>query len=85
FFYYSSKGPLSKQLVMTSICMPVLVITTVSVAAAVVFPEWLHYISMMSALNFGLCIYDLLTLKHLKSAPKKCLCEEHLDGYHILY
>ncbi|WP_143522291.1 DUF3267 domain-containing protein, partial [Pseudomonas sp. 2822-17] len=44
FFYYSSKGPLSKQLVMTSICMPVLVITTVSVAAAVVFPEWLHYI-----------------------------------------
>ncbi|MBU9720724.1 MULTISPECIES: DUF3267 domain-containing protein [Bacillaceae] len=85
FFYYSSKGPLSKQLAITSICAPILVITLVSISAVIIFPEWLHYIAMMSALNFGLCMYDLLTLKHLRTAPKKAYFEEHRDGYHILY
>ncbi|MBU9712651.1 DUF3267 domain-containing protein [Evansella tamaricis] len=85
YFYFSTKLPLTKQLIIISTSSPVIVITSASIIASIIYPQWVHYIAMMSALNFGLCIYDIVTIKHLMSAPKESFIEEHGDGYHILY
>ncbi|WP_096188220.1 DUF3267 domain-containing protein [Evansella halocellulosilytica] len=85
YMYYSTKDPLPKQLVLLSISSPAVVITFGAVMTTLIFPQWLHYMAMVSALNIGMCVYDYMNFKQLKAAPKSSLIEEHRDGFHILF
>ncbi|WP_078597344.1 DUF3267 domain-containing protein [Evansella clarkii] len=85
YIYYSAMGTISKQTAILSAIFPGVVITTGSVLVTVTMPHIMHYMAMMSALNIGICVYDFLHMKQLSRAPKKCLVEEHRNGYHILY
>ena len=85
FIYYSTKGPLSKQIAVLSTISPALIITSGAILVTVTMPHLMHYTAMMSALNIGICVYDFLNIKQLKAAPKNSFIEEHQDGYHILY
>jgi len=85
YFYYSTKQPLSKQISLLSTSSPAFLLTAISIAAAILLPQYIHYISMMSALNVGVCVYDFLNFKQIKNAPKNCLIEENRDGFYVLY
>lgn len=84
YFYYSTKQPLSKQMSLLSTSSPAFMLTAISVVAAILLPQYIHYIAMMSALNVGICVYDFLNFKQIKSAPKNCLIEENIDGFYVL-
>ncbi|SER73863.1 DUF3267 domain-containing protein [Salipaludibacillus aurantiacus] len=85
YFYYSTKQPLSKHMSLLSTASPAFLLTAVSIAGAFLFPHLVHYIAMMSALNVGICVYDFMNFKQIKSAPKECLIEETRDGFYVLY
>ncbi|UCZ54322.1 DUF3267 domain-containing protein [Bacillus shivajii] len=85
YIYYSTKNALPKRIVLLSICSPAIVITVSAVIVTILFPQWLHYLAMISALNIGLCVYDYMNFKQLRTAPKSSLIEEHQDGFHILF
>lgn len=85
YFFYSAKDPLSKQMSLLSIGSPAFILTLLSAISAIFFPQFVHYIAMMSAINIGICVYDFLNFKHISSVPKKCLIEEHRDGFYVLY
>ncbi|RKL68535.1 hypothetical protein CR203_00305 [Salipaludibacillus neizhouensis] len=84
YFFYSAKAPLSKQMSLLSIGSPAFILTLLSTVSAILFPQFVHYIAMMSALNIGICVYDFLNFKHISTAPKQSLIEEHRDGFYIL-
>ncbi|PYZ94112.1 hypothetical protein CR194_00795 [Salipaludibacillus keqinensis] len=85
YFYYSTKQPLSKHLSLLSTSSPAFLLTGVSVVTALMLPQFVHYIAMMSALNVGICVYDFMNFKQIKTAPKECLIEENRDGFYVLY
>ncbi|TWI56213.1 DUF3267 domain-containing protein [Halalkalibacter nanhaiisediminis] len=76
--------PLSRNLYLTALLMPFLVITVVGAIASVLFPMYIAYISIMSSIHFGLVFYDLVYVSYLLKAPKKCFVETHAEGFHIL-
>ncbi|WP_280768646.1 DUF3267 domain-containing protein [Salipaludibacillus daqingensis] len=85
YFYYSTKQPLSKHMSLLSTGSPAFLLTGLSVVAAILLPQYVHYIAMMSALNVGICVYDFMNFKQIKTAPKNCLIEENRDGFYVLY
>ncbi|SER96366.1 DUF3267 domain-containing protein [Salisediminibacterium halotolerans] len=84
FFYYSVKQPMTKYYGMVVSAFPIIIFTTIAVIASFVFPHYIHYIAMMSALNAGLAIYDLFNYREIRSVPNNSIIEEHRDGFYIL-
>ncbi|WP_096440308.1 DUF3267 domain-containing protein [Alteribacter populi] len=84
FLYFTAKQPLAKRLSILAICSPAIFITSGSIFTAIAFPHLLHYTALISAVNVGICMYDFLYFKHIKSAPKRSWIEEYDDGFHIL-
>ncbi|QKS70747.1 DUF3267 domain-containing protein [Paenalkalicoccus suaedae] len=84
YFCYSTRQPLSKQISLIATISPALFITAGSILAAIMFPQYLHYISMVSALNFGLCLHDFFTFKQISSAPSESVIEENQRGFYVL-
>lgn len=84
FVYYSFRQSITKQISILSTIMPAIVITSLSFVAVVMFPQYIHYIALASALNAGLSVFDLLNFKQICMIPNQCLIEEHRDGFYIL-
>ncbi|WP_416149182.1 DUF3267 domain-containing protein [Salipaludibacillus sp. HK11] len=84
YFYYSTKQPLSKQISLLSTSSPAFLLTGISIVGSILFPQFVHYIAMMSALNVGICVYDFLNFKQIKTAPKNCFIEENRNGFYVL-
>ncbi|MCM3762626.1 DUF3267 domain-containing protein [Alkalihalobacillus oceani] len=76
--------PVSRDLFLISLLMPLLVLTTVGAAAAIAFPAYIAYISIMSSIHFGLAFFDLIYASYLIKAPKNSYIENHAEGFHIL-
>ncbi len=76
--------PLSRNLYLIALLMPVLVMTAVGTFAAIIFPMYIAYISIMSSIQFGLAFYDVIYASYLLKAPKKSFVEDHAEGFHIL-
>lgn len=79
-----SKRSLSKPFIIFVMGTPFLFVTAFMFGACVVFPGYIHYFSIIAAVNFGLCVPDLIHLRQFIKAPKSCTVEEIEDGYDIL-
>ncbi|MFD1739116.1 DUF3267 domain-containing protein [Bacillus salitolerans] len=75
---------LSKQTAIFSVLSPLLTITTVLIILIMFFPSYIHYFSILLALNLGVCVTDLLYSYQFMKAPKRCYMEESNGGYDIL-
>ncbi|WP_099362464.1 DUF3267 domain-containing protein [Fredinandcohnia onubensis] len=79
-----SKDALSKPFIIFVMSTPFLLITTLMLGACVAFPVYIHYFSIIAAINFGLCVPDFIYLGQFIKAPRSCTVEEVEDGYDIL-
>ncbi|MEH7238389.1 DUF3267 domain-containing protein [Bacillus sp. JJ1562] len=79
-----SKHSLSKPFIIFVMGTPFLFITALMLCACVVFPGYIHYFSIIAAINFGLCVPDFIYLGQFIKAPRSCTVEEIEDGYDIL-
>ena len=79
-----SKHSLSKPFILIVMSTPFLFITAIMLGACLVFPGYIHYFSIIAAINFGLCVPDFIHLGQFIKAPKSCTVEEIEDGYDIL-
>ncbi|MCH1626801.1 DUF3267 domain-containing protein [Fredinandcohnia quinoae] len=79
-----SKHSLSKSLVIIVLVTPFLFITCVTLLGCVLFQSYIHYFTIIAAINFGLSITDFFYLKQFINAPKSCLVEDIEGGYDIL-
>lgn len=79
-----SKNPLSKPFIILVKCTPFLLLSTLMIGACVLFPAFIHYFSIIAAVNFGLCVPDIICLGQFIKAPRSCTIEEIEDGYDIL-
>ncbi|AOM82457.1 DUF3267 domain-containing protein [Salisediminibacterium beveridgei] len=84
YLYYSFDQSISKHISITSTVLPAIVITISSIVGVILFPQYIHYIALVSALNAGLCVFDMLNFKQICMISKQCLIEEHRDGFYIL-
>ncbi|MCM3712636.1 DUF3267 domain-containing protein [Halalkalibacter oceani] len=76
--------PLSRDLFLISLLMPLIVLTAVGAVAAIAFPTYIAYISIMSSIHFGLAFFDVIYVSYLMKAPKNSYVENRADGFHIL-
>ncbi|RFB18410.1 DUF3267 domain-containing protein [Bacillus sp. HNG] len=79
-----SKHSLSKPFIICVMGTPFLFITALMLGGCVVFPGFIHYFSIIAAINFGLCVPDFIYLGQFVKAPRSCTVEEIEDGYDIL-
>lgn len=78
------KETLSKSTIITALCSPFFLITALMLIGSFMFPGYIHYFSIIAAINLGLCVPDLICLRHVLQAPKTSQIEEVDDGYSIL-
>jgi len=78
------KEPVPKSNFVLALLMPFVVLNTVLLAGAYVSPAFAHYFSILFAFHCGLCLIDLIYVKHLLRSPKTSLVEETANGYEIL-
>lgn len=78
------KEPVPKTNFTVSLLLPFVLLNTALLAGAYVFPAFSHYFSILLAFHCGLCLIDLIYVKHLHRSPKTCLVEETTNGYEIL-
>ncbi|MDF0726907.1 DUF3267 domain-containing protein [Cytobacillus sp. S13-E01] len=83
-FSIRPKQTLSKSVTITAITTPFFLITFLMLLASLIFPGYIHYFSILAAINIGLCVSDFICLTQFIHAPKTCLIEEIEDGYTIL-
>lgn len=76
--------PISKKLYMTSLFMPIIIVTLVLGACITAFPQYCHYLSMLLSFHLGLCVTDIISLKNMFGSPSSSYIEDHDDGYNIL-
>ncbi|MBM7643813.1 putative flippase GtrA [Scopulibacillus daqui] len=77
-------GTLSKRRSLLVIASPAVVITLGMVILTIVYPQHLHYFSLISAINFGISISDFVYLNNLIKAPANAFIEDGPDGCRIL-
>ncbi|MCR2821077.1 DUF3267 domain-containing protein [Lederbergia panacisoli] len=75
---------ISKRRFTTALFLPFLIINSTLVLAMFLFPEYVHYLTILLAYHVGLCSIDILYAKSLLSSPKGAMIEENEDGYEIL-
>jgi predicted membrane channel-forming protein YqfA (hemolysin III family) len=74
----------SKNKTMFSMLLPFITITISAIIGSVIFPNFFHYFSIFSSINFGLSVIDLLFLYHLLKAPRHSFIENSDVGIDIL-
>lgn len=79
-FSYSVAKPLK----IISILAPTLFITIPLVIASIYFPEYMHYVSIIAAVNIGLSVTDFIYVYILIKAPRHCFVEETNNSFDIL-
>ncbi|MFC7391676.1 DUF3267 domain-containing protein [Scopulibacillus cellulosilyticus] len=77
-------GTLSKWRSIIVIACPAIVVTLGVLILTIVFPEHLHYFSLIGAINFGISVADFVYLNNLIKAPANAFIEDGRDGCTIL-
>jgi hypothetical protein len=78
------KETLTKSTIIAALSSPFFLITALMLLGSFMFPGYIHYFSIIAAINLGLCVPDLICLRHFLQAPKTSQIEEVEDGYSIL-
>lgn len=76
--------PISKKLFLVSLFMPVIIVSSVFIIACFLFPNYVHYLTMLMAFHIGLSVPDFIFGKSILTAPKCSYIEENEDGFEIL-
>ena len=76
--------PISKRLYMTSLFMPLIIVSLVLCVCITALPQYSHYLSILFSFHLGLCVTDIISLKNMFGSPSSSYIEEHDDGYNIL-
>ncbi|BAB04901.1 DUF3267 domain-containing protein [Halalkalibacterium halodurans] len=84
FLNIKTKDPLSKNLFLFSLLFPGVVITIICSISVLLFPQGLHLFAILTAINLGLAVYDIVYALQVVKAPKASLIENHRTGFHIL-
>lgn len=75
---------LSKNLKIASILAPTILLTCPLILCGILYPQFMHYFSIMSALNISLSVTDFIYLGILIKAPKKSIVEHTKHSFDIL-
>ncbi|MCA1030881.1 DUF3267 domain-containing protein [Bacillus timonensis] len=75
---------LSKRMTMIVLLTPFITITSTMLIACFLFPAYIHYFTIIAAVNLGFCVTDFICLNQFMKAPKACIIEEIEEGYEIL-
>lgn len=67
-----------------ALLFPFFVINTLLIIWILLFPEYVHYASILLAYHTGICAIDFKFARSLLSSPNGALIEESEDGYEIL-
>ncbi|MBK3495956.1 DUF3267 domain-containing protein [Viridibacillus sp. YIM B01967] len=76
--------PILKNRYVFALLVPFIALNLALVIGAIMFPSFRHYFSILLAYHCGLCLIDLLYVKHLMHSPKAALIEETDKGFEIL-
>lgn len=76
--------PILKSRYIVALMVPFIVLNSIIIMGAIIFPTFRHYFAILLAYHCGLCVMDLLYVKHLIRSPKKALIEETDKGFEIL-
>ncbi|WP_246938843.1 DUF3267 domain-containing protein [Bacillus pinisoli] len=77
-------GLLSKPVALLTILAPIMFFSMVLFLFSLMYPAYMHYVSILIAINIGICVSDLLYSYHIFKAPRKCMLDENNGGYDII-
>ncbi|WP_456276029.1 DUF3267 domain-containing protein [Bacillus sp. AK128] len=75
---------LSKPLALLTILAPLTLFTFLLTVFSMMYPVYIHYVSILMAINIGICVSDIVYSYHIVKAPRKCMLEENNGGYDII-
>lgn len=76
--------PILKSRYIVALIVPFMALNSILIVGAIIFPTFRHYFAILLAYHCGLCVMDLLYVKHLIRSPKQALIEETDKGFEIL-
>ncbi|MFJ5772057.1 DUF3267 domain-containing protein [Psychrobacillus sp. NPDC093180] len=76
--------PIIKKRFIYSLLAPFIFINLVLIIGALLVPVFSHYFTMLLAYHCGICLIDLIYVKHLSKSPKSAYIEETEAGFEIL-
>ncbi|WP_174730592.1 DUF3267 domain-containing protein [Mesobacillus harenae] len=82
--HIKAQEPVEKKYFMLALAMPFVVINTMLVYGANIFPEYTHYFTILLAYHVGVCLPDLISGKCIFGSPRDSYIEESEDGIEIL-
>jgi hypothetical protein len=82
--YCDVRDAVSRNLMITVVTSPAVIITLAVLIGALTNPQYIHYFSFIGAINFGLCVTDFIYLSFLLKVPQHSYVENFRDGFHIL-
>jgi hypothetical protein len=75
---------LSKPVALLTILAPIMFFSIILLTFSILYPAYIHYVSILVAINIGICVSDLLYSYQILKAPRKCMLEENNGGYDII-
>lgn len=75
---------LTRNLKIVSFLAPTLLITCPLLFFSIIYPQYMHYLSIGAAINIGLSVTDIIYLMILIKAPKKSIVEHTKYSFDIL-
>ncbi|TDM07472.1 DUF3267 domain-containing protein [Macrococcus lamae] len=76
--------PVSKFHFIIALLLPFVIITTLTIAAAIVMPEYGHYFLFLCSVNVGISFIDFIYLKYIFNTPRGTFIEERRYGLELL-
>lgn len=76
--------PIIKSRFIFSLLAPFIFVNFALIVCALFIPIFAHYFTMLFAYHCGICLIDLIYVKHLSKSPKCAFIEETDTGYEIL-
>ncbi|TFD97662.1 DUF3267 domain-containing protein [Jeotgalibacillus sp. R-1-5s-1] len=76
--------PIPKIYFIMALIFPFVILNSIFLYAAVSFPGYAHYFTILTAYHCGICLVDFLYAKCLFKSPRGAFIEEDDDGYEIL-
>jgi hypothetical protein len=76
--------PISKKFFLFGLFMPSIMITGLLFFGGFLFPQYIHYLTILLAFHIGMSVPDFICGFNIISAPKNAYIEENEDGFQIL-
>ncbi|WLD94074.1 DUF3267 domain-containing protein [Alkalihalobacillus sp. AL-G] len=83
-FYCRIPGVISRRVALTSISMPLFLITAAALIGPLFLPQFLHLFAIVSTLNIFLSLKDMIYIQHLWNSPKDSYLEDGDSGFQII-